>query len=591
MRKRTGFCLAALLLCAFASHAIGDEQMDCLTDKAMYAPGETVVCQVTGAPENTACLRVSLTHLEAEPVLCFTVRCEEALSFTLPETDFTGYLLTVQALDEKGKTLALCRCGVDCSSVWTRFPRYGYVWDFTKGADAEGKISAMTRMHLNGVQFYDWQYRHHIPVSPDLKGWKDWTGRLISGDVLNAYIGAAHARGMACLAYNMIYAANETYLTDGSGVDPAWRLVRANGVDFTCEMDKSLGAVGVLQFFNPLNDGWQRYIFEREREVFSAFAFDGWHGDTIGEAGRMCAADGGPLGYDAEGKPIHLVKNCYTQFLNAAKAAIGENKYLVFNPVGAQGLENVCVSDVDVLYAEFWPWDKNADGIPYVSYASIKEAIEEAARLSGGKSLIVAAYVNYRNSAPYFNAPAVRLMDCVTFAAGGARIELGNGANMLSDEYFPADHNKRMDEKLQCAVTGLYDFAVAYENLLRDGQTPVSRTVLINDQAAGTQGQADQVWCFARADAEYEIYHFINLTGTDAVWRDEAQTKNAPTVLQSLKTRLYTDFDVKRAFLASPDGDDIAPNAISFTLGQDERGRYIELTMPELRYWNMIFLR
>lgn len=140
-------------------------------------------------------------------------------------------------------------------------------------------------------------------------------------------------------------------------------------------------------------------------------------------------------------------------------------------------------------------------------------------------------------------------------------------------------------------MTGLYDFAVAYENLLRYGQRPVSRTVLIDGQAAGTQGQAGQVWCFARADDRYEIYHFINLTGTDAAWRDEAQTKNAPAVLQSLKTRLYTDFDAARAFLASPDGDDIAPRALPFTAGRDEKGRYIELTMPELQYWNMIFLR
>lgn len=123
------------------------------------------------------------------------------------------------------------------------------------------------------------------------------------------------------MAYNMIYAANQTYLTDGSGVDPAWRLVKVDGTDFTCDMDAHLGPVGVLQYFNPLNPGWQRYLFEQENKVFDAFAFDGWHGDTIGENGPMQTAEGGPLGHDGSGHPIRLVKDCYALFLNAAKAA------------------------------------------------------------------------------------------------------------------------------------------------------------------------------------------------------------------------------------------------------------------------------
>ena len=84
------------------------------------------------------------------------------------------------------------------------------------------------------------------------------------------------------MAYNMIYAANMTYLDDGSEVSPEWRLIKENGDDFTCDMDANLGKVGILQYFNPLNPDWQKYIFKKENEVFAAFPFDGWHGDTIG---------------------------------------------------------------------------------------------------------------------------------------------------------------------------------------------------------------------------------------------------------------------------------------------------------------------
>lgn len=584
------FCaLALLVLFAGARSAKGDETMVCRTEKSMYAPGETAVVCLENLPAEATALRARLYSLE-RCVWDWQLPASKRFPLSLPDADGRGYALEVEALDEQQNVLTSAFTAVDVSSSWTKFPRYGYVWDFTPSADAESKADEMARYHLNGVQFYDWQYRHHRPLADDLSGWRDWSGRWISGDTVRAYLRAAHDRGMACMAYNMIYAANETYLTDGSGVQADWRLVRANGADFTCDMDAKLGPVGVLQYFNLLNPDWQSYIFAQENRVFEAFDFDGWHGDTIGENGPMRTADGGPLGYDADGKPIYLVKDGYTAFLNAAKAAIGD-KYLAFNPVGAQGIENVNVSAVDVLYTEFWPWDRNANGRLYDDYYTLHRAILGACEQSGGKSLIVAAYVNYRNPKATFNPAAVRMLDCVVFASGGSRIELGNGGNMLSDEYFPADGKKRMDDRLRSAVGRLYDFLVAYENLLRDGQQPVSRTVRLENLPVSTDGRSDTVWCFAKADSSTEIYHFLNLTGTDDGWRDEEQTKKPPIAHENVKTRLYTDYPVREVWLASPDGESPLPLPLEFQTGRDANGAYAEFTQPALEYWNLIFLR
>lgn len=584
------FCaLALLVLFAGARSAKGDETMVCRTEKSMYAPGETAVVCLENLPAEATALRARLYSLE-RCVWDWQLPASKRFPLSLPDADGRGYALEVEALDEEQNVLTSAFTAVDVSSSWTKFPRYGYVWDFTPSADAESKADEMARYHLNGVQFYDWQYRHHRPLAADLSGWRDWSGRWISGDTVRAYLRAAHDRGMVCMAYNMIYAANETYLTDGSGVQADWRLVRANGADFTCDMDAKLGPVGVLQYFNLLNPDWQSYIFAQENRVFEAFDFDGWHGDTIGENGTMRTADGGPLGYDADGKPIYLVKDGYTAFLNAAKAAIGD-KYLAFNPVGAQGIENVNVSAVDVLYTEFWPWDRNANGRLYDDYYTLHRAILGACEQSGGKSLIVAAYVNYRNPKAAFNPAAVRMLDCVVFASGGSRIELGNGGNMLSDEYFPADGKKRMDDGLRSAVGRLYDFLVAYENLLRDGQQPVSRTVRLENLPVSTDGRSDTVWCFAKADSSTEIYHFLNLTGTDDGWRDEEQTKKPPIAHENVKTRLYTDYPVREVWLASPDGESPLPLPLEFQTGRDANGAYAEFTQPALEYWNLIFLR
>lgn len=584
------FCaLALLVLFAGARSAKGDETMVCRTEKSMYAPGETAVVCLENLPAEATALRARLYSLE-RCVWDWQLPASKRFPLSLPDADGRGYALEVEALDEQQNVLTSAFTAVDVSSSWTKFPRYGYVWDFTPSADAESKADEMARYHLNGVQFYDWQYRHHRPLAADLSGWRDWSGRWISGDTVRAYLRAAHDRGMACMAYNMIYAANETYLTDGSGVQADWRLVRANGADFTCDMDAKLGPVGVLQYFNLLNPDWQNYIFAQENRVFEAFDFDGWHGDTIGENGPMRTADGGPLGYDADGKPIYLVKDGYTAFLNAAKAAIGD-KYLAFNPVGAQGIENVNVSAVDVLYTEFWPWDRNANGRLYDDYYTLHRAILGACEQSGGKSLIVAAYVNYRNPKAAFNPATVRMLDCVVFASGGSRIELGNGGNMLSDEYFPADGKKRMDDGLRSAVGRLYDFLVAYENLLRDGQRPVSRIVRLENLPVSTDGRSDTVWCFAKADSSTEIYHFLNLTGTDDGWRDEEQTKKPPIAHENVKTRLYTDYPVREVWLASPDGESPLPLPLEFQTGRDANGAYAEFTQPALEYWNLIFLR
>ena len=584
------FCaLALLVLFAGARSAKGDETMVCRTEKSMYAPGETATVCLEGLPAEATALRARLYSLE-RCVWDWQLPASKRFPLSLPDADGRGYALEVEALDEQQNVLTSAFTAVDVSSSWTKFPRYGYVWDFTPSADAESKADEMARYHLNGVQFYDWQYRHHRPLATDLSGWRDWSGRWISGDTVLAYLRGAHDRGMACMAYNLICAANETYLTDGSGVQADWRLVRANGADFTCDMDAKLGPVGVLQYFNLLNPDWQNYIFAQENRVFEAFDFDGWHGDTIGENGPMRTADGGPLGYDADGKPIYLVKDGYTAFLNAAKAAIGD-KYLAFNPVGAQGIENVNVSAVDVLYTEFWPWDRNANGRLYDDYYTLHRAILGACEQSGGKSLIVAAYVNYRNPKAAFNPAAVRMLDCVVFASGGSRIELGNGGNMLSDEYFPADGKKRMDDGLRSAVARLYDFLVAYENLLRDGQRPVSRTVRLENLPVSTDGRSDTVWCFAKADSSTEIYHFLNLTGTDDGWRDEEQTKKPPIAHENVKTRLYTDYPVREVWLASPDGESPLPLPLEFQTGRDANGAYAEFTQPALEYWNLIFLR
>ncbi len=552
---------------------------DLETDKARYAPGEEVMLRIPGA----SAARVILRFLNEEPLLVHEGPVEnETVRFACPDTPYRGYLIEAET------DIGILQTALDVSPDPLRFPRYGYVWDFTPGVNAEKKIRAMNRYHIDLVQYYDWQYRHHIPLAENLNGWSDWSGRRIDGNAVRSYLEAAHERNMANMAYNMMYAANRSYLTDGSGVDPAWCLVKYVGGYFAFTMSENRGDVGVLQFMNPLSEGWQAYIFGQMRKVFAALPFDGWHADTIGEYGGMTTADGEPLGYKEDGAPIHLVKDTYTAFISAEKAALPD-QYLAFNPVGAQGIENVCASDADILYAEFWPGDKNTDGQYYITYDVIQKQIFDAAALSGGKSLVVAGYINYKAPGVHFNAPAVLLLDAVCYASGGARIELGNGSNMLSNEYFPGDKAMTMDDDLRAQVTRMYDFITAYENVLRDGQTPTDCSVEIEGTEVSGNGKKRTVWAFAMEDGRRTICHFINLLGTDNSWRDDRQTKAVPEKLENLTVKWY-GAEGTALWLASPDGEDLAPRTVPFTRGEDASGAYITFKVPSLEYWDLLCL-
>ena len=168
---------------------------------------------------------------------------------------------------------------------------------------------------------------------------------------------------------------------------------------------------------------------------------------------------------------------------------------------------------------------------------------------------------------------------------------LGNGNNLLSDEYFPADANKVMGEELQEKTVMMYDFVTAYQNLLRDGQKPANREIILDQVKQSDDGKSGTVWTFAMENTSAEVIHFINLTGTDNLWRDENQTKPQPQPQAEIPVRVYTDFDMQTVYWATPDGDTLMPQALDFTVEQDAKGRSVMFKLPSLSYWSMVFMR
>ncbi len=592
------------------------------TDKAMYTPGDDIAIKLQ--MHNNKAKKIKKAKLITEIYHLGNIVYTDKKGINLdkkeekriecnwvaPYEDYKGYMACFYLVDKKGRRIStIATVGIDVSSDWVKFPRYGYVCEYDENQDVDTKIEQMNRFHINGIEYYDWHALHHEPL-PDyvtrdnLGVWEDWAGRKIYGNTVKAYIDKAHSKNMVNMAYNMIYAATDSLVKNFENTDidaSKWQLFfkedsdRGSG-EFTFHMGTSPSGNGNLFFMNPLNQEWQNYIFAQENHIFDVIDFDGWHGDTVGDWGPMVTADGEPLGYDENGEPIYCVKDTYKEFLDSAKEALGD-KYLSFNPVGAQGIEEANKSDVDVLYTEFWPWDSDRNGVGYNTYNSLVTEVERSMQDSidksfdqKGKSLTVKAYINYNLTTGEMNPAGVLLCDAAVYAAGGNRLEIGNGDHMLHKEYYPED-DVLMSEDLKQDMMNMADFVVAYENILRDGQVPTTNKVVIDGYASTSDGQSDTIWTHTKEDDEYEIVHLINLLGTDNEWRDENGNKSEPTSVENITVKYYTDKEITEAYLASYSIDDGMSNTLSYETGEDGDGRYIEFIVPSLEYWDMIYMR
>jgi dextranase len=508
-----------------------------------------------------------------------------ALHWQAPSQDFRGYFVDLRLDDVEGKELARATTAVDVSTDWSRFPRYGYLAHFDKGIPTKEWISELNPFHLNGLQFYDVQFKHHVPLAGTVEHprdeWPDVANRPNSRDTVLNFIREAHARNMMAMAYNAAYAAYADAFRDGSGVQLKWAAWPDAHVERLERTVKPLllppgWATPRLLYMDSNAHPWQEYLFARMHDFLLAYPFDGWHIDTYGDK-EAYAYDGSRIDYIAG----------FPGFANSARAFL--RKRVVLNTVSGWGEDLMAKSQVDFVYSELWPGDHS-------SYASIMRAAQEIHAANPEAGIVFAAYMHRPLSSrlkvgehAYFNTPSVLLADATIFAAGAAHIELGDGNRMLSREYFPDDQGVIVPAKLAASLRKYYDFLVAYENYLRDGVERSAAEVTLENAAQSNAGRAGSVWTVARRKDNLQIVHLINLMGVrkDA-WRDDAADYSDAPLLRRVQLRIRNAGDIRAACWASPDVDGGAFHSLKIHRERDARGPYVEVTLPSLRYWDMI---
>lgn len=542
------------------------------TDKAVYNPGEEVIfsMDISNLPDNA---KVRYKH--ADKIVEEVGISEFSWKWIPPVTDFQGYMAEVFTL-ENGTEKIYATIGIDVSSDWTKFPRYGFISEFPQmtAQETDDIIGNLNRFHINGLQFYDWHNKHHRPL-PVFSGepanvWKDIGNRDIYFKTVENYIASAHNRNMKTMFYNLVYGAWQKAEEDG--VKKEWYIYNDNTrVNQDILQMQSPPFISNLFLLNPANNEWQQYLGFENQKVYQHLNFDGYHMDQLGDRGTR---------YTYNGTLVNLDQT-FLPFIEAIKAR-HPDKHLVMNAVNQYGQEGIAKSSTGFLYTEVWsPNDKYSD------LANIIQV--NNAHSNNTKNTVLAAYMNYdlAENQGFFNTPAVLLTNAVIFAFGGAHLELGE--HMLGKEYFP-NNNLKMKGDLQAALPDYYDFLVAYQNLLRDGGSfntiPVKSLdgkVPVENWPAN-QGSVASV---CRKVEEKQVIHLINFKDSKTQeWRDNQGIQAIPALVKNAQFAVSVSSPVRKIWMASPDIIGGASREINFK----QSGDRVVFTLPELKYWSMIVL-
>ena len=587
-----------LLFLPSAARAVGivweSTQLELSTDKACYAPGSTVTFTADGdlpsGKEVYVRYRHNNTFIEKHTITSKT------WTWTAPDTDYMGYMVDLYYMEwneDVGTEHIIGAIAVDVSSDWKRFPRYGFVAEFDdynktidKYANIEAEMKYLNRLHINGVQFQDWHWKHHKPVKFRADGsldpwYQDISNRWVGTEYVKKYIDVQHRYGMKSIFYNLCYGAWKDYRDDYVSED--WGLYKKdrNGNLYQDYHDLPSNWQSDIFLMNPGNPHWQNYLEDRYNEVYKNYDFDGYQIDQVGDP----KADV----FEKNDTKIDLQLN-YGYFLRAMKGH-RKDKRLVMNSVESFGTHHICnaklddgTRTVDFCYNELWK--KQA------SFSDLFQIIQDNDRESEHNlQTVFAAYINYDKAGNYWeyadknvNTPGALLTDAVMFAIGGSHLEMGD--HMLTREYFPSKELAMTDE-LKQRLIHYYDFMTAYQNILRgiDSKAAFTPTISSSYPINAWPPQGRKITTFAKKVDNMIAVHLLNFLNTDDLsWRDLEGTRPAPEIKENVQITYTTSRKITKVWTATPDKNGGVPMELPFT----PDGNKVSVTVPSLEYWTML---
>ena len=466
-----------------------------------------------------------------------------------------GVDMIIQSTD--GKVLATVSDGIDVLNSWKEMPRYGFLVDYTAGrSDAEETMRILNRYHINGLQFYDWMYRHEQFFSTE-EPYLDILDRQLSLETVKDLISAAHERNMAAMPYTAVYGASKAFYEK----HPDWALLDAKG-------EPVWFGENFMVIMDPRPESaWTKHLMGEFAGILEKADFDGIHLDQYGHP---------KVGFDAQGNSFPL-DNALAAMINNTKDLVNQTQpdgTVVFNAVTNWPIEEVAPADQDFVYIEVWA--------PYTSFNELGQIIMQAQKLGNGKPVVLAAYIDPQNQT---NA---LIMDALIFANGGGRIELGEKGGYLADPYFPL--YKIPSPELADWLQRYYGFAVRYQDVIGPRTTSANaftyQNVRINAVETNTSLTHDKVMVIGRESAQGLAISLVNMIGLKhGEWAGEVQ--DMPTPQANLTIQIKTgDKTVNQVWLTSPDSESYNLQPLAFT----QTDGVLSLTVPNLVVWDVLLV-
>lgn len=511
--------------------------------KGTFKPGETVrfLVRLFAEAASEAAVRLWIWHLNSEVGII-----SQPLSLTTGEQDITlefipiptaprGYGVVCELLDQDNQLIDKRSSAFDVLSDWSDFPRYGFLTDFTSGRDDfESTLDSLVRFHINGLQFYDWQYRHD-QLLPPTQEYIDPLDRELSLNTVRKFITEAHKYGMAAMPYLAVYAASLEFWQAHAN----WALYGDDG--------KPVTFIDFLGLMDPSPDSpWISHLRNECSKILAELPFDGLHVDQYGEPRE---------GFNAQGKPVDIPQ-AFSDFIallkNAHPASI-----VVFNAVKNWPIKALAPSDQDFTYIEIWP--------PKTRYLDLVEIVLGSRQLSGDKPVVIALYL------PAERPANIRLANALIYSSGGSRIELGENTRLLSDPYFP--EHESISTSLEMNLRTYCDFVVRYAELIGPDANDLPEWPIATRQG---------VWTIARASQGWLTISLVNLEKVqDSGWD---QTHSDPTLLANVKVEISLPGSIVKVWWASPDDGNSHLQPASWSVIEDA----LVVNLPKLEYWSIL---
>ncbi|NEM92483.1 glycoside hydrolase family 66 protein [Galbitalea soli] len=522
-----------------------------LPTRARYAADEPIVLEVRGTDRPGT---VIVRHLGDEVL---RARHGGGDTIVLGWLPIGGY--GVDFVADDGTAL---RTAVDVAGYAGARLRYGFVVDYSPGRDLAGVADTVRRLHLDGVQFYDWAYRH-----ADLMGggaeYRDALDQPISLATVRALVQTVQNAGSRALGYAAVYAVGPAEWGDWSHR----ALLTASGAPY--------GLGDFLFLVDPAAPDWRESFTGQLARATAELGFDGFHLDQYGYPKRAVRPDG----------EVVDVAESFGAVIRSVRDRLPEST-LVFNNVNDFPTWLTATAPQDAVYIEVWD--------PQLTLGSLARVVSRARDLAGDTPVAIAAYQHVYDSAPAEAADRATALTMATlYSHGATQLLAGEADRILVDPYYVRNHV--VEASTAALLKRWYDFLVEHDEVLLDpaivdvtgsyaGAYNDDCDVSFRGVAVTEEARAGSVWRRITAAGDRLVVHLINLRGQDDELWDAPRRDPVPPGPGTLRFR-RVGVGVPRVRAADPDA---AGRLIELPVELD--GDWATATLPDFTLWLMVVI-